>query len=132
LVDEGGWEDVLDFNDLAPPWERPGGVRRDCLPHQGLLVLVLGNASFVCGVLALLLILPGLLGLVLGIGASLLGTQQLGRINAGLVDPDGRQEVERGLSRSVWGMAMSSCGLVFCGPAYLVLWAVIQVLTYTT
>ena len=48
------------------PWERPGGVRRDCEPHRGRLLHVLGVLSLVCGMLSGCLA-PAILALPLGV-----------------------------------------------------------------
>ena len=65
------------------PWEqryRRRGVRRDCEPHRGILVLVFGILS---------LVLP-YIGVVLGIVAWVMGHKDLKKIEAGAMDPEGR------------------------------------------
>jgi hypothetical protein len=73
-------EDLAEEDDR--PWERQRrrGVRRDCEPHRGTLVLVFGILSLVLGVL----------GLPFGIAAWVMGHQDLKKINAGAMDPEGR------------------------------------------
>src|SRR3712207_78441 len=66
---------VMDETD-TPPWERPWCNRRVCEPHRAGLLSFLGRVSVWCGILYLLLLLPGLLfGDVVGPGQLLLGTR---------------------------------------------------------
>jgi hypothetical protein len=81
------------------PWEesdRPQ-VRRDCDPHRGPLILVLGIISLVVGALSLPSFLCGLpiailapFGLLLGIGAWVMASRDLAKMAAGTMDPDGK------------------------------------------
>src|SRR5262245_17843931 len=44
-----------DFGDSEPrPWERPGAVRRDRVPHRSGWLLLLGLAALACGLIAVL------------------------------------------------------------------------------
>jgi predicted RNA-binding Zn-ribbon protein involved in translation (DUF1610 family) len=76
------------------PWERRRrwGVRRDCEPHRAVLILVFGIVSLVIG----------LLGLPFGIAAWIMGHQDLKKMSAGAMDPEGR-----GLT-----LAGKICGLI--------------------
>jgi hypothetical protein len=73
-------EDLAEEDDR--PWEpqRRRGVRRDCEPHRGTLILVFGVLSLVLG----------LLGLPFGIAAWVMGHQDLKKISARTMDPEGR------------------------------------------
>jgi hypothetical protein len=65
------------------PWEqryRRRGVRRDCEPHRGTLVLIFGILS---------LVVP-YIGVALGIAAWVMGHRDLKKIEAGAMDPEGR------------------------------------------
>ncbi len=47
-------DDEANGADSERPWEQPGAVRRDCEPHRGLLLLVLGHVGWICGFVVLL------------------------------------------------------------------------------
>jgi hypothetical protein len=76
--------------EIARPWDRPyrPNMRRDCDPHRGVLILILGLLS---------LVFAGLIGLPLGIIAWVLGHQDLKRMNERSMDPEGR-----GLTKAGW------------------------------
>jgi hypothetical protein len=80
------------------PWEEPyrrsygRRVRRDCEPHRGTLVLVLGILSLVIGYI----------GLPLGIAAWMMGRNDLAKMKTGAMDPEGR-----GLTQAGW-----VCGII--------------------
>jgi len=89
------------------PWERPGAVRRDCAPHRGRLLGVLGGLALVCAALstALLCLVPPPLGLegfvpswlsgvALGGVVFALGRRDLQRMAAGRMDPEGEAATE--------------------------------------
>jgi hypothetical protein len=80
-------------DDGERPWERFGCTRRDCEPHRGDLLLPLGNVSMVCGMLSLATGLPALIALPLGFVVIGMAKNDLARIDAGLMDPDGREPV---------------------------------------
>jgi hypothetical protein len=75
------------------PWERPGQVRRDALPHRAGLLDTLATASLLCGVSSICLVFPALVGLPLGVVTWLLARRELQDIEAGLVDPRGRERI---------------------------------------
>jgi hypothetical protein len=77
------------------PWERPGAVRRDSLPHRGWLLRALGSVSVALGYLALCGGVTGLAGLPLGLTVCALAGGDLARIRKGLIDPDGREPTEQ-------------------------------------
>jgi hypothetical protein len=85
--------------DDARPWERRSryaGVRRDCEPHRGTLILVLG----IIGIVALMVCAP--LGLPLAVAAWVMGQRDLKKMTAGVMDPQGR-----GLTQAGW-----ICGII--------------------
>jgi hypothetical protein len=98
-----------DYDDR--PWEGRRGprVRRDCDPHRGAIVLVLGILSTVfsaispClyGVPALFIALP------MGIVAWVLGSRDLKKMAAGTMDPDGRGMTQAGMICGIVGVVLS-------------------------
>jgi hypothetical protein len=111
--EEGTAPEPLDLNDLALPWERPGAARRDCAPHRAQVLVGLASAALVCGVLAFLLGVPGVIGLPLGAVAYVLAGRDLDRMQQGLLDPRGRQDTDVARQRGVVGMLVSTLGLGF-------------------
>jgi hypothetical protein len=89
------------------PWERLGCARRDCEPHRGDLLLLLGDVSMACGMLALGTVLPALVGLPLGIAVIVMAKKDLARMDAGLMDPDGREPATVASIRAAHGARFS-------------------------
>jgi hypothetical protein len=110
------------------PWEQPDrpGIRRDCEPHRGAIVLTLGITSIVAGVLSLPLMfccgifaLAGpLVGLPCGIVAIVMGRRDLRDMQAGTMDPQGRGQTHAGFICGIAGAA--SCGLAVLGFVVLI------------
>jgi LSD1 subclass zinc finger protein len=102
-------------------WEEPSrGLRRDCEPHRGFWVSLLGNGSTVLGALAIPLCgVPGLVGLPLGIAAWVMGNADLVKMQAGLMDPAGRSRTRSGRDCGIVGLTLS--GLCIVGYALLFL-----------
>jgi hypothetical protein len=109
-----------DRDDLPRPWERPGAVRRDCEPHRGQLLRVLGAVSLVCGILSLMLAVSGVIGLPLAVAVLVLSGRDLARMRRGLLDPAGRVETERAWVLALEGLVLSVVGPLIHGV--LVLW----------
>jgi hypothetical protein len=76
------------------PWERPGAVRRDYLPHRGWILRSLGIAATGLGVLSLSLIVPGVFALILAFVVYDMARRDLADIQAGRMDPAGRLHAE--------------------------------------
>lgn len=96
-----------------PPWEVPGAVRRDCLPHRGALLHVLATIALVAGVFSLSCLgFPGLLGLGLGGYVWRSARRELNDIDAGIVDPEGERLVREGLYFSQAGTLAGFIGVV--------------------
>jgi hypothetical protein len=74
------------------PWERPGAVRKDVAPHRGKLLRALANASRACGIAALVLGAPALLGVPLALATRIMVEHDLERMGTGRLDPRGRAE----------------------------------------
>jgi hypothetical protein len=98
------------------PREPPGSVRRDCEPHRGPELVVLGTVSLVCGVLSWCCLPSSLVGLPLGIAVWVLSERDLSKMRAGMMDPGGKAQTERSFNRGLYGMALSGLSWVFCGP----------------
>src|SRR4051812_35785986 len=67
-------------------WRDLGCVRADCEPHRGGLLTLLAIGSLVFAVLSLLVCVPGLVGLALGILASVMAGRDLDEMRNGLMD----------------------------------------------
>src|SRR5262245_40727867 len=76
--------------DPRPPWERPGFVRRDCDPHRGEPLALLGSVSLLFGVMSLCLCLPALIAVPVGAAVWVTARRDLDKMRAGLMDPEGR------------------------------------------
>jgi hypothetical protein len=97
------------------PWEKAGQLRRDALPHRGPLLDVLGTASVLCAILAAGPVIPGLLGLPLGVAALLLARRDLSKMRAGLVDRTGQARTEEALRWARWGVLLNLVVLLLAG-----------------
>jgi hypothetical protein len=113
--------------DEPRPWERPGTVRRDVEPHRDRLLRLLGIASLVIPFAGLFL--SPLIGLVAGVSLGLtvwvLAGRDLAKMEAGLMDPDGRRETKSARRLGLAGVLVSLAVLI------LVVAAVIAVLRLT-
>lgn len=88
------------------PWEQPYravGVRRDCEPHRGVLILVLGILSLVIGGI----------GIPMGIAAWVMGHGDLKKMRAKQMDPEGMGLTQAGWICGMIGACMHS--LICCG-----------------
>jgi hypothetical protein len=104
------------------PWERRGAVRRDCVPHRGNVLRLLGGVALACGGLAWCLAVPALIGLPLGIAVWVIGQRDFDRMRAGTMDPQGRAPTLQAMD---WGIAgaLSCFGALFVlGLAFLFAW----------
>jgi hypothetical protein len=112
------------------PWEQIGVVRRDCEPHRGGLLLLLGRVSQGCGLLsglALFLALysaraaptpawatvaalagVGGIGMVLGLAVAALARRDIRRMACGQVDPAGKES-----AWDAWDRGLRGAGLNF-------------------
>jgi hypothetical protein len=103
------------------PWERPGAVRRDCEPHRGQTLEVLGTVSLACGALSLFMGLPALLGLPLGAAVLWLSSCDLTMMEAGRMNPAGKAPTLQGQFTADLGVRFSAAGAI--------LWGVLMALT---
>jgi hypothetical protein len=88
------------------PWEQPGRVRRDCLPHRGPLLLFLGTASLCLGVASSCIPPVAVFAIPLGLVISWLARRDLNKMAAGDMDPSGLDEVELAEQRADAGMLL--------------------------
>ena len=93
------------------PWEKPGGVRRDCEAHRGGLLLFLGVVSVVGASLSCLL-LPALIALALGVGVSMTAAHDLRKMEAGVMDPSGDRRTALARDWATFGAGLSFMVLV--------------------
>jgi LSD1 subclass zinc finger protein len=109
-----------DEEDDQRPWEGPyGGVRRDCEPHRGPMVLTLGIISTVCGAMSVvgwlccgLAVLLSLPGLPLGIVAWVMGSRDLRQMREGTKHPEGQGQTQAGRICGIIGTITSALGLL--------------------
>jgi hypothetical protein len=100
---------------LASKAEEPCGVRRDCDPHRGRLLCLLGGVALWCGVLAVVLVVPAFAALPLAITVWVLGQRDLKRMREGAMDPRGRPLVLRAMDWATGAATLCSLGLVVYG-----------------
>jgi hypothetical protein len=117
-------EDVAE--EAERPWEhshrRP--VRRDCEPHRGQIVLVLGIISLVVTPGSVCCYgIPSLIGLALAIPAWVLGRRDLEKMRQGLMDPEGQGITQGGMICGIIGTILNAFGVLFgiAMVAYVVL-----------
>src|SRR5437868_5323697 len=67
-----------------------GEVRRDCEPHRGPFLQLLGAVCMLLGALSLCLLLPSLAGFPLGLWVWRMARGDQEKMHVGLMDPDGR------------------------------------------
>lgn len=95
------------------PWEEAGRVRRDCEPHRGPMLRGLGIVSVVLvpvGALASPLI-GVVAGVALGLTVWVLAGRDLARMDAGVMDPEGRRETQSARRLGLAGV-LASFGLL--------------------
>jgi hypothetical protein len=89
------------------PWEQPGAVRRDCEPHRASWLWALGTAALGCGIASLVLPLLAPAGLAFGLLAAQGSKADVSQIDAGLMDPAGREDTRRAGIRAFAGTVLS-------------------------
>jgi hypothetical protein len=98
----------------------PAAVRRDCEPHRGNVILVLGICSLVFLPCAYLMV-----GVVLGAIAWVMGNRDIKKIRAGTMDPEGESVTNAGRICGIVGVSINAfVGLLFClyfGGVYAVM-----------
>jgi len=99
--------------DAVMPWDRPEAVRRDCLPHRGRLLHVLGAIARLLGIMSLLCVPLGLVSLPLGIVVSCCARRDLKEMDTGLMDCGGEALTAEALYFGQVGSFLGSIALVF-------------------
>ena len=92
------------------PWDLPGAARRDCAPHRGNVLALLGQLSLACGLLSCLLGVPALLGLPVSVVTIFLAKHDLYLMWEGTLDPRGRQQTELARRRREYGVVLNALG----------------------
>jgi hypothetical protein len=108
-----GNEDETD--DYAPRRFR----RRDLLPHRGDVILILGYLSL--GGLLLAFSCFGLVSLILGISAWIMGSHDLAEMRAGRMDPDGRSSTKVGRTCGIIATVITALGAAAAVVVYFIL-----------
>jgi hypothetical protein len=101
------------------PWERPGALRRDCEPHRGGLLLVLGEVSLVLSLLSACGGVTAVVGVPLGMAVLLLASQDLKVMRAGLMDPRGEPALKSGQEWAATGVALGLFNAFYWAVALL-------------
>jgi hypothetical protein len=97
------------------PGRAPFWVRRDCEPHRGAWIQLLGVASLILGVLSLFLCgVPSALALPFGIVAWVMSGRDLAKMEAGLMDPAGMAQTRTGRQCGIIGVVFS----LLCGGGW--------------
>jgi hypothetical protein len=91
-----------------PPWQKPGAVPRDCAPHRGPLIRLLGTVSIITGGLALFCGLTAPLALLTGVAAVVLAGRDLRQMVAGRMDPQGAEGTWAGQHRGETGIMFAA------------------------
>jgi hypothetical protein len=104
------------------PWDEPGQVRRDAEPHRGHLLWTLGTASVTLGVLSAFLVVPGLVGLPLGVVAMVTARQDLEQMDAGRMDPGGIALTDRAEDLASCGVVVNVVAPLLLPGLMLLLW----------
>jgi hypothetical protein len=103
------------------PWDRPGAVRRDSVPHRSHLVQTFGTVGLVSGFLALpgcvcSCLLPfSLTALGFGTTAWVMGRSDLRSMDAGVMDPSGRSATRLGKNFGMAGVFLGITDLLATG-----------------
>jgi hypothetical protein len=82
-------------------------VRRDCAPHRGNVLAVLGNLSLALGVLAAVFGVPFVVGLAVSVFTEVVAEGDLARMATGAMDPCGREQVASALRRAEHGVVLN-------------------------
>jgi hypothetical protein len=105
------------MEDQDIPW-----LRRDSEPHRGPLLMLLATAALLLS-LGSCLAVPGLVAVALGLAVREMALRDLKRIDAGLMDPQGEDEVGRAHERGMFALGFGLFGLlVVLGLMAHILW----------
>jgi hypothetical protein len=97
-------------------------VRRDCEPHRGNWLLLLAGLALLFTLCSLCLVPFTLVSIPLGDAVGRMAQHDLRQMEAGLLDPRGRDVTERA---ERWGLAAVVCSLVclMLLPVSVLFWA---------
>jgi hypothetical protein len=104
------------------PWERPGAARRDCEPHRGNWLLLLAGLGLLFTLCSLCLAPFTLVSIPLGEVVLYMAQHDLRQMEAGLLDPRGRDVTERAKRWGLTAIVGSLVGLMLL-PVAVFLWA---------
>jgi hypothetical protein len=104
------------------PWEQPGAVRRDCDPHRGPLLAILGAVSLTIGGLFACIPATSLIALPLAIVTYSLARRDLAQMRAGRMDPAGIWQTRRAQARAGFALGFSGFNLLLTAGLALRLW----------
>jgi len=111
-------EELDDEDKGDRPWDqgyRPyRDVRRDSEPHRGTLILTLGIISIVLSSLSVCSYgLLGVIGLIMGICAWVMGQRDLRRMRTNAMDPQGQGSTQAGWICAIIGTVFGGFGFLF-------------------
>ena len=89
------------------PWERPGAVRRDCEPHRGDVLLLLGYVSYVLAFASCFGGIAALLALPLGVVVAALAARDLMEMRQRHMDPAGSESLHEARLWAAFAVAFS-------------------------
>jgi hypothetical protein len=93
-----------------PPWELPGAFRCDCEPHRAFILRLWGRVALMAGFLSIFLYLPALAALPAGAAVYVLARQDLARMRAGLMDPQGENATWAAMGEAAGAVLLSLWG----------------------
>jgi hypothetical protein len=104
------------------PWEQPGALRRDCEPHRGPLLAILGAVSLTIGGLFACLPATSFLALPLAVVTYSLARRDLAQMRAGRMDPAGIRQTRRAQARAGFALGFSGFNLLLTVGIALSFW----------
>jgi hypothetical protein len=102
------------------PWEEEGNVRRDCEPHRGNWLKLLGTLALLLGFVAGVFVCLGVVSIPLGIVVWRLAARDLAEMRAGRMDPNGEKETRDARKRAEVAMLTPLAGLLIWATVFLV------------
>jgi hypothetical protein len=103
----------------VPPWEEPGAVRRDCEPHRTPWLYLLAWLTLLAAILSLMCPLFVLVALPLLFGLRAAARRDLRLMDAGRMDPAGRQVAEGICGAAYFLLVLPGLGLIIWGGFFL-------------
>jgi len=89
------------------PWERPGAVRRDCEPHRGDVLLLLGQLSYVLAFASCFGGIAAVAALPLAVVVSMLAARDLMEMRQRHMDPAGSESLHAARLWAAFAVAFS-------------------------